>query len=101
MSGWLGYVVFFIVVFVAIAPRQTLGPVLGTVTRYLSVGVVALIALGAGSYTLGVATTEREHWTGYGELALGALCAGWWLYRLFKPEYRDQAPVSEPVADDR
>ena len=101
MSGWLGYVAFFIVVFVAIAPRRTLGPVLGTVARYLSAGVVALIALGAGSYTLGVAATEREHWTGYGELALGALCAAWWLYRLFVPAYRDQAPVSEPVADDR
>ena len=101
MPTWLGYVVFFLVVFVAIAPRQTLGPVLGAVARYVTVGVVALVCLGAGSYTLGVATTPGDHWAGCGELALGALCAAWWLYRLFKPAYRDQAPDSAPLADDR
>ena len=101
MSGWLGYVVFFVVVFVAVAPRQTLGPVLGAVARYVTIGVVGLACLAAGSYTLGVAATARDHWTGCGELALGALCAAWWLYRLFKPAYRDQAPDSAPLADDR
>jgi hypothetical protein len=101
MSGWLGYVVFFLVVFVAIAPRQTLGPVFGLFARYMTVGVVALVLLGAGSYALGVAASEREQWAGYGELLLGALCAAWWLYRLFRPAYRDQAPVSDAVADDR
>jgi hypothetical protein len=100
MSGWLGYVVFFLVVFVAIAPGQTLGPVAGLLSRYVTVGVVALVALAAGSYALGVATTEREHWAGYAQLALGAVCAAWWLYRLARPAYRDQAPVSEPAADD-
>ena len=101
MSGWLGYAVFFLAVFVAIAPKQTLGPVFGLVARYVTVGVVALVALAAGSYALGVAATERDHWTGYAELALGAVCAAWWLYRLFRPAYRDQAPVSEPIIDDR
>jgi hypothetical protein len=40
-------------------------------------------------------------WLGFGELALGAACAAWWIYRQVFPRYRDQAPASEPVADDR
>ncbi len=101
MPTWLVYVAFFLAVFVAVAPRQTLGPVLGAIARYVTIGVVALACLAAGSYTLGVAETPRDHWAGYGELGLGALCAAWWLYRLFKPAYRDQAPDSASLADDR
>ena len=101
MQGWLGYVVYFAIIFVAIAPRQALGPVFGAVARYVGPGVVALASFLAAGYTLGVATTERQHWIGLGELALGAICAAWWIYRQVFPRYRDQAPASEPVADDR
>ncbi len=101
MPNWAGYIVGVLVILVLIAPRRTLGPVLGAVGRYTSIGVVALISLTAGSYALGVAATERERLIGLGALGLGALCAAWWLYRLFVPAYRDQAPDSTPVADDR
>ena len=101
MPSWLGYVVYFLIIFVAIAPKQALGPVFGMVSRYVGAGVVAIASFGAGSYTLGVAQTEHARWIGFGELALGASCAAWWIYRQFVPLYRDQAPASEPVADDR
>jgi hypothetical protein len=101
MPSWLGYVVWVLVILVAIAPRQVLGPAFGVVGRYVGVGFVALVSLGAGSYILGVAESERARWIGLGELGLGALCAAWWLYRLFVPPYRDQAPDSTPIADDR
>lgn len=98
MPSWLGYVALVLVILVAIAPRQVLGPVAGLARRYVGVGVVALISLGVGSYTLGVAPSGRAHSIGLGELGLGALCAVWWLYRLVVPAYRDQTPDS---ADDR
>ncbi len=100
MPSWSGYIVLVLVIFVAIAPRQVLGPVFGLVHRYVGVGVVALVSLGIGSWTLGAAASERAHWIGLGELGLGALCAAWWLYRLVVPAYRDQAPDSA-IADDR
>ena len=101
MPSWLGYVVLVLVILVAIAPGQVLGPLAGLVRRYVGVGVVALMSLGVGSYTLGVAASERAHWIGLGELGLGALCAAWCFYRLFVPAYRDQTPDSAPLADDR
>ncbi len=101
MPSWLGYVVLVLVILVAIAPRQVLGPVAGLARRYVGVGVVALISLGLGSWTLGVAASVRTHSIGLGELGLGALCAAWWLYRLAVPVYRDQAPDSALNADDR
>ncbi len=101
MPTWLGYIVYFLVIFVAIAPRQALGPVAGLVARYVGVGVVAMVSLGVGAWTLGRAQSDREHWVGLAELALGAICAAWWLYRLFKPAYRDQTPDSALLADDR
>ncbi len=55
MSGGLGYAVFFLAIFVAIAPRQTLGPVFGAIRRHVTVGVVALACLAAGSVSLGMA----------------------------------------------
>ena len=100
MQGWSGYVILVLVILVAIAPRQVLGPLFGLVHRYVGAGVVGLASLGIGSYTLGVAATERAHWIGLGELGLGALCAAWALYRLAVPAYRDQAPDSA-IADDR
>ena len=101
MPSWSGYVVYFLIIFVAIAPKQVLGPVFGVVSRYVGPGVVAIASFSVGSYVLGVAESERTRWIGFGELALGALCAAWWIYRQFVPLYRDQAPASEPVADDR
>ena len=101
MSSWSGYVVLVGVILVAIAPRRVLGPLFGLARRYVGVGVVALACLGVGSYTLGAAASERAHWTGLVELGLGALCAAWWLYRVAFPAYRDQAPDSAMVADDR
>ena len=101
MPTWLGYVVYFVVIFVAIAPGKVFGPLAGLIHRYVGVGVVGLFSLGAGAYMLGIAQTEREQWAGLGELALGAACAAWWIYRLFKPAYRDQAPDSASLADDR
>jgi hypothetical protein len=101
MPSWLGYVVLVLVILVAIAPGQVLGPVAGLVRRYVGVGVVALASLGVGSWTLGAAATERAHAIGLGELGLGAVCAAWWIYRLFVPAYRDQAPDSGAMADDR
>ncbi len=100
MPTWLGYVIYVLVIFVAIAPRRALGPVAALLNRYVGVGVVALFSLGAGAWTLGSAQSEQVRWMALGELALGALCAAWWLYRLFKPAYRDQAPDSA-IADDR
>ena len=100
MPSWSGYIVLVLVILVAIAPRQVLGPVLGLVHRHVGVGVVALVSLGVGSWTLGAAASERAHWIGLGELGLGALCAAWWLYRLAVPVYRDQVPDSA-IADDR
>ena len=101
MQGWLGYVIYFAIIFVAIAPRQALGPVFGAFARYVGPGVVALASFLAAGYTLGVADSERLRWLGIGELALGAVCAAWWIYRQIFPRYRDQAPASEPVPDDR
>ena len=100
MPGWLGYVAYFLVVLVAIAPRQVLGPVLGAIVRRVGAGVVALASFVAAGWTLGVAQSENLRWLGFGELALGAACAAWWIYRQVFPRYRDQAPASEPVADD-
>ena len=100
MPSWLGYVAYVLVILVAIAPRQVLGPVFGIVRRYVGVGVVALLSIGFGSWTLGAASSDREHWIGLGELGLGAPCAAWWLYRLVVPAYRDQAPDSAPIAGD-
>ena len=101
MSGWLGYVAYFLVILVAIAPRQVLGPVLGAIVRRVGAGIVAMASFVAAGYTLGVAQSDNMRWLGFGELALGAVCAAWWIYRQIVPRYRDQAPASEPVADDR
>ena len=101
MPSWSGYVILVLLILVAIAPRQVLGPLFGLVHRFVGVGVVALVSLGIGSWTLGVAASERSHWIGLGELGLGALCAAWGLYRLFVPAYRDQAPDSAGAAEDR
>ena len=101
MPGWLGYVVDVLIILVLIAPSQMLGPVLGVVARRVGAGVVALLSFLAGAYVLGIAQSERARWFGWGQLALGAICAAWWIYRQFVPRYRDQAPASEPVADDR
>jgi hypothetical protein len=101
MHGWPGYVVLVLVILVAIAPGQVLGPVAALVVRHVGVGVVALVSLGLGAWTLGGAQSERAHWIGLAELALGAACAAWALYRLFVPAYRDQAPDSASLADDR
>jgi hypothetical protein len=101
MQGWLGYVVLVLVILVAIAPGQVLGPVAGLVHRHVGSGAVALVSLSLGAWTLGNARDDRPQWIGFAELALGAACAAWWLYRLFVPAYRDQAPDSAPLADDR
>ena len=101
MSTWLGYVVYFLIILVAIAPSQVLGPVLGAIARHVGAGVVAVLSFPAGAYVLGIATSERQRWFGFGQLALGAVCAAWWIYRQIFPRYRDQAPASEPVPDDR
>jgi ethanolamine transporter EutH len=100
MSSWSGFVLAVLVIFVAIAPRQVLGPLFGVVGRHVGVGVVALLSLCIGGYTLGGAASDHAHWIGLGELALGAVCAAWWAYRQFVPVYRDQAPASD-LADER
>jgi len=99
MSSWSGFVITVLVILVAMAPRQVLGPLVGMIGRYVGVGVVALLALGVGAYTLGGAASDAARWIGFGELALGAVCVAWWAYRQFVPAYRDQAPDSGHVAD--
>jgi hypothetical protein len=99
MSSWSGFVLAVLVIFVAIAPRQVLGPLFGVVSRYVGVGVVALLSLCIGGYTLGGAASDHAHWLGIGELALGAACAAWWAYRQVVPVYREQAPDSD-LADE-
>ena len=101
MAGWPGYVIGVVVILVLIAPKQTLVPVVGIAWRYATTGLVALACLAGGAWQLGVAVTERDHLIGDGALALGGLCAAWWLYRLFVPVYRDQAPDSSASTDDR
>ena len=101
MATWLGYGLYFLIILVAIAPAQVAAPVLSAVARYVGAGVVAVASFVAGGYMLGIAQSERARWMGFGELALGAICAAWWIYRQFVPLYRDQAPASEPIADDR
>jgi hypothetical protein len=101
MPGWLGFVGLVLVIFVAMAPRQVLGPLFGVVGRYMGAGVVALLSLCVGGHTLGGAASERARWIGFGELALGAVCVAWWAYRQVVPVYRDQAPESGHGADER
>ena len=101
MSTWPAFVVLVLVIFVALAPRQVLGPVVGLVGRYFGAGVAAVIAFGAAVWTLHDNPSEYARLVAYAELALGAICAAWWLYRVYRPLYRDQAPTSESPADDR
>jgi hypothetical protein len=100
MSSWSGFILAVLVIFVAIAPRQVLGPLFGLVGRYVGAGVVALLCLCIGGYTLGGAASDQAHWLGLGELCLGAACAAWWAYRQVRPAYREQAPASD-LADER
>jgi len=101
MQGWLRDVVLVLVILVAIAPGQVLGPVAALARRHVGSGAVALLSLSVGAWTLGAARDDRSQWIGLAEMALGAACAAWWLYRLFVPAYRDQAPDSASLADDR
>jgi len=101
MPSWGGYVVAVLVIFVLIAPSQVLGPVFGALHRFVGPGVAALILAATGGWILLDDPSERARLIGDGELALAALCAVCWVYRCFVPRYRDQAPASEPVGDDR
>ena len=47
MPAWSTFLVMVLVVFVAIAPRRVLGPVIRVVGRRVGAGVVALACLGA------------------------------------------------------
>lgn len=101
MPTWLSYVLYFAVIFVALAPRRILGPVVGLAARFVGVRVVALVSLGAGCYLLSGQPSPRDQWIGLAELALAAACVAFWIYRLFVPAFRDQTPEDEQVADDR
>lgn len=99
MSGWLGFVVLVVVVLVAIAPRQTLGPTFWWVKRLASAGLVAVVALSVGSYLMiRGGLSEQDRWIALVSLALGGACALWWIYRRFVPVYRDQAPEPDDLA---
>ena len=101
MPGWLGYGLYFLIIFVALAPSRVLGPVFGAIARVAGPAVVGLLSLGAAVYVLRDDPSDRQRLIGYGELALAAVCAAWWVYRRFVPVYRDQAPESAPMPDDR
>ena len=92
MSAWSSFAVLVLVVFVAIAPRRVLGPVIGWLGRLLGVGVVALACLGAAIYVFSDPAAAPYHPFGFAALGVGAVCAAWWIYRRFVPVYRDQAP---------
>jgi len=97
MPGWLGFALLVAVVLVAIAPRQTLGPVFGWTQRLLGAGVIAVLALSWGSYLmLRGGLTDQEQWMAVAALGLGGVSAAWWIYRRFVPAYRDQ---QAPEAD--
>ena len=92
MPGWLGFALLVGVVLVAIAPRQTLGPVFGWTQRLLGAGVIAVLALSVGGYLmLRGGLSEQERWMAFAALGLGGVCAAWWIYRRFVPAYRDQS----------
>ena len=99
MSGGVGFVVLVLVVLVAIAPGQTLGPTFGWVKRLVGSGLVAVVALSLGSYLmLRGNLTPQEQSLALVSLGLGAACALWWIYRRFVPRYREQAREPEDMA---
>ena len=91
MSAWSSFAVLVLVIFVVIAPRRVLGPVFGALGRVLGAGVVALASLGAAIYIFSDPSAAPYHPAGFAALAVGAVCAAWWIYRRFAPVYRDQA----------
>ncbi len=97
MSAFYSFAVLVLVIFVAIAPRRVLGPVFGLAGRLLGAGVVALACLGAAIYIFSAPGGEALHAWGFAALALGIACAAWWIFRRFRPVYRDQA--AEPPSD--
>ena len=99
MSGWSGFVVLVLVVLVAIAPGQTLGPAVRWIQRLVGAGVVAVVALSLGSYLmLRGGLGDQEHWLALASLGLGGVCALWWIYRRFVPVYREQAREPDDLA---
>lgn len=99
MSGWWGFVVLVLVVLVAIAPGQTLGPVARGIQRLVGTGVVAVVALSIGSYRmLRGGLSEQDRWIALASLGLGGACALWWIYRRFVPVYREQARAPDDLA---
>jgi hypothetical protein len=97
MSTLYGFALLVLVVFVAIAPRRVLGPVFGLLGRVLGTGVVALVCLGAAIYIFSNEASAPYRPHGFAALGVGVVCAAWWIYRRFRPVYREQAP--DPVSD--
>ena len=94
MPAWSTFLVMVLVVFVAIAPRRVMGPVIQLVSRRVGVGVVALASLGCAVYLFSNPASAPYRNAAYAALALGAACAAWWIYRRFVPRYRDQAAAA-------
>lgn len=97
MPAWSTYIVMVLVIFVAIAPRRLLGPVIHVVGRRVGAGVVALACLGAAIYVFSAPAAAPWRNIGFAALAVGSACAAWWIYRRFVPAYRDQAPPPRDV----
>ena len=94
MPAWSTFLVMVLVVFVALAPRRVLGPVIQLVGRRVGAGVVALAALGGAIWLFSDPGSAAYRNAAYAALALGGACAAWWIYRRFVPRYRDQAAAA-------
>lgn len=96
------FAVLVLAIFVALAPRRVLGPVIGFVVRWAGSGVLAVACLGAAIYIFSAPAAAAYHSVGLAALAVGLACAAWWIYRRFVPAYRDQAaPPPSDFADGR
>jgi hypothetical protein len=96
MPAWSTFLVMVLVVFVAIAPRRVLGPVIKLVGRRVGAGIVALASLGCAIYLFSDPASTPYRNAAYAALAVGGVCAAWWIYRRFVPRYRDQAAAAAP-----
>ena len=101
MPAWLTYVAYFAIVFVVIAPTRTLLALTRRLVRHVRAGVLAMASLGAAIYLLASDGSGQSRTLGDAALALGLVCGAWWIYRRIVPVYREQAPATDRLADDR
>jgi hypothetical protein len=99
MPAWSPFLVVVLVVFVMLAPRRVLGPVIRLVGRRVGAGVAAMVLLGCAIYLFSAPDAQPYRIEAFAVLAVGGVCATWWIYRRIVPAWRDPATAPSDIDD--